>query len=286
MQVESTETMLSQSAETVPTSSPVVRLRAVGASFGGVTALADVSADIRPGEIVAVVGPNGAGKTTLLNAISGLLREAVTGQISVVDADTTKLKPQEVARLGVGRSFQEPRLIDEESAVENVLCGAHSLAQAGPFSQVLRPLMFRREERQLRERAMEILARLGIEEIAELRVADLSYGHRKLIDIGRAMMSTPRVILLDEPTSGLDEHEQSAVVEILRGVHAADPDLSMILVEHHMPMVSAVATRIIAMQTGRVLLDDRPEVVLNSAEFKAALVGRTSVDSSTSEGPN
>jgi branched-chain amino acid transport system ATP-binding protein len=282
----SSEKVMVQGLTASTTDDPVVRLEDVGVSFGGVAALTGVSAAVRPGEIVAVVGPNGAGKTTLLNAISGLLRGSITGRVAVAGTDTTKLKPQAVARLGVGRSFQEPRLIDDESALENVLCGAHSQASAGPFAQVFRPLLARRDERAMRERAMAIMLRLGLEEVAPLRVADLSYGHRKLIDIGRAMMSVPDVLLLDEPTSGLDEHEQQAVVEILRAVNAAHPRLSMILVEHRMPMVSAVATRIIAMQTGSVLLDDAPDTVMNSAAFKAALVGRSVTDNAASEEPS
>lgn len=286
MPVEATTTTASEPRVAETPVGPIVRLEQVGAAFGGVTALAGVSAEIHPGEIVAVVGPNGAGKTTLLNSISGLLGGSVTGRVVVAGTDTTGLKPQAVARLGVGRSFQDPRLIDEESAIENVLCGAHSLATIGPFAQVLRPFAAKREEAALREQATRILQRLGIEEVAALKVADLSYGHRKLIDIGRAMMASPDVLLLDEPTSGLDEHEQQAVVEILRAVHGADPTLAMILVEHHMPMVSAVSTRIIAMQTGSVLLDDVPQAVLNSPAFKAALVGRSTTDDSNSEEPS
>lgn len=286
MPVDATTTTASEPRVAETPVGPIVRLEKVGAAFGGVTALAGVSAEIHPGEIVAVVGPNGAGKTTLLNSISGLLGGSVTGRVVVAGTDTTGLKPQAVARLGVGRSFQDPRLIDEESAIENVLCGAHSLATIGPFAQVLRPFAAKREEAALREKATRILQRLGIEEVAALKVADLSYGHRKLIDIGRAMMASPDVLLLDEPTSGLDEHEQQAVVEILRAVHGADPTLAMILVEHHMPMVSAVSTRIIAMQTGSVLLDDVPQAVLNSPAFKAALVGRSTTDDSNSEEPS
>jgi branched-chain amino acid transport system ATP-binding protein len=268
------------------TQAPVVRLEGVGAHFGGVVALADVSTIVRPGEILAVVGPNGAGKTTLLNAVSGLLRGSLTGRVTVCGVDTTASRPQAVARLGVGRSFQDPRLIDEESALENVLCGAHAITTVGSLGQVFRPLKAVREERELREAGTRILATLDIENVAPLRVADLSYGHRKLIDIGRAMMSKPHLLLLDEPSSGLDEHEQQALARILRSVHEADPSLAMVLVEHHMPLVSALATRIIAMQTGGILMDDTPEAVLNSAEFKAALVGRTTTDDPDGQEPN
>jgi branched-chain amino acid transport system ATP-binding protein len=262
----------------------LVELHGVGASFGGVVALQDITTEIHGGEIVAVVGPNGAGKTTLLNSISGLLRGSLRGRILVDGKDTTHLTPQSVARLGVGRSFQDPRLIDEESALENVLCGAHTLAGPGSISQIFRPLASARAERALAERAMRILEILGIDDVARLRVADLSYGHRKLIDIGRAMMAKPHLLLLDEPSSGLDEHEQQSIVRILRAVHESEPLLAMVLVEHHMPLVSDVATRILAMQTGAILLDGTPEAVMNSNEFKAALVGGVTPDQAPTAG--
>lgn len=253
----------------------VVRVAGLGASFGGVAALDGVSATIGKGETVAVVGPNGAGKTTFLNALTGFLRDSLVGSISLSGTDSTKLRPYDIARLGVGRSFQDPRLIDEESALENILCGAHVLTQTGPFGQIFRPLRSHREEKTLLAKASRILDTLDLHDISALRVADLSYGHRKLIDIGRAMMADPTLLLLDEPSSGLDEHEQASLTKILKRLQQVDGLLTMVIVEHHMPLVSNVASRVIAMQAGRVLLDGTPQQVMSSPVFKAALVGRS-----------
>src|SRR3954452_14512727 len=181
--------------------SPVLVCKHLTVEFGGVHALRDVSLQLNTGEIVAVVGPNGAGKTTLLNAISALV--PTSGGTAQLTATSTSHDPVKFARAGVGRSFQDPQLIDNATVLENVLVGVHPSHRHSMANQVFRPLRTYRRERDLAAAAMEILDLVGMAHLAAELVADLPYGPRKVVDIARALAGGPQLVLLDEPSSGL-----------------------------------------------------------------------------------
>ncbi|MET7992161.1 ATP-binding cassette domain-containing protein [Amycolatopsis sp. NPDC005232] len=255
----------------------MLRVEGLHVTFGGVKALNGVDLSVDLHSITAVVGPNGAGKTTLLNAVNGFLRDRVSGRITINGQDTVRMRPAELSELGVARSFQEPRLIEATTVLDNVLCGAHVTRRHGVISQLLLPRLAAREEAASVERARAILDVMGMDTLADTPLSQLSYGHRKLVDLARAVMRQPDLLLLDEPSSGLDEREQAALADTLRQLHERERT-TIVLIEHHMTLVRAVADWMVAMQTGRAVVAGPPEAVLESREFKDALVGDTRGD--------
>ncbi|MEA2235116.1 MAG: branched-chain amino acid transport system ATP-binding protein [Solirubrobacteraceae bacterium] len=250
---------------------PLLSLRGVGVSFGGVRALVDVNFDVQAHRIVAVVGPNGAGKTTLLNAMGGMLRK-VSGDISLRGTRITGKKPSQLARAGFGRSFQDPRLIEAETALENVLSGAHLTMGYGTLDQLIRPWHVRRQEALARERAMALLDFVGLGHTRDLTVSSLPYGSRKLIDIARAMAGSPEILMLDEPSSGVDQAERDVIAEVLRELRSGHR-MTVVIVEHHMDLVRAVADQVVGMAAGSAIAVGTPSEVLDSESFRAAIVG-------------
>ena len=260
----------------------VLSLRSVGVRFGGVAALSNISVDISPYDVMAVVGPNGAGKTTLLNAVCGLIRAQTTGEIDLMGQPMHGRPPVAVARAGVGRSFQDPPLMEHESVLENVLGGAHLRLGYGMAAQIFRRPRVKRAEAESRERAMATLEFAGLQSLASTRVGGLPYGTRKLVDIARAMVGGPTVLLLDEPTSGLDAREQQVVERMLVDV-ARSRSVTVLVVEHHMDLVRRVANRVIGLQAGQVLAVGSPTEVLDSETFRAAVVGASNDGKSESK---
>lgn len=250
---------------------PVAALRNVSVRYGGIAAISDVSVTLEPNETVACIGPNGAGKSTVLNVISALATPA-SGTREVAGHDTTRSSPADVARLGVGRSFQDPRLLEDSSLLENLLCGTHLTAGYPPLDQIVRPWRVRRRERRSVERAREVLSLLRLEGHAHDPVSGLPYGARKLADIGRALMGSPHLLLFDEPSSGLDHRERDVVQQLIEEI-ARDARTTILLVEHHMELVRAVADTVIGMEGGGILMIGTPSEVLDSPEFRTAIVG-------------
>ena len=259
---------------------PMVIVDNLSVRFGGVLALDGVNATVDLHSITAIVGPNGAGKTTLLNGINGFLRGQLQGRVLINGNDTTRLKPAQLAAAGVARSFQDPQLVEGKTVLDNVLAGAHVTARHGLLSQALFPRFSDREDRVAAERAMALLEVMGMATIAKTPIADLSYGHRKMTDLARAAMRKPDLLLLDEPSSGLDEREQFLLAETIKRLHTRERT-TIVLVEHHMTLVRAVADSIIAMQSGRAVLSGTPDIVLGSPEFADLLVGSNETQEET-----
>jgi ABC-type branched-subunit amino acid transport system ATPase component len=243
--------------------------------FGGLAALSGVSLSVGHHDLVAIIGPNGAGKSTTLNAICQLIRSS--GAITFDGRRIDRLPPWKIAAAGIGRSFQDPPLIDAYSVLENVLCGAHLRLGYGMLEQIGWRRSVRRHEAQMTRRAMTLLEFVGLAGDAEKDAGSLSFGARKLVDIVRAMVSGPRLLLLDEPSSGLDEGERRALRNILLALRD-EKRVGILCVEHHMDLVRAVASSVIALQAGEVLMTGAPGEVLDSARFRVAVVGGTGSD--------
>lgn len=242
----------------------------LGVRFGGVVALAGVSFSVRRHELVAVIGPNGSGKSTLLNSISSLILGNTSGEILLNGKPILGRRPVSIARAGVGRSFQNPSLIDSGTVLDNVMLGEHLRLRYSMFDQLARRRRVRRLEEQARQRAMVALEFMNLARLANRGVAGLAYGTRKLVDIARAIVAGPELLLLDEPTSGLDSEEQSAVGQMLRELHRGT-QVTIIVVEHHMHVVHQVADRVVALESGNVVTIGRPDEVLASESFRVAL---------------
>jgi ABC-type branched-subunit amino acid transport system ATPase component len=249
--------------------------------FAGLVAVAGVDITVAEGEIVALIGPNGAGKTTLLNALSGVV--PMTGEVTVGGVRPRSLHPRALAKLGLARSFQAPQLIEHESALENVLCGAYLRAGYGAIDQLVLRHRARRRERELTVEARSYLDQAGLSgEEMETQVSSLPHGARKRVDIVRALMSRPRVLLMDEPTSGMAEEERVIVQQLatdIRTVHGT----TILMVEHHMEVVRAIADRAVALHLGKVLKHGAVDDVLGSAEMVSVSLGRDLVEEVAAE---
>jgi ABC-type branched-subunit amino acid transport system ATPase component len=249
-----------------------LRVRNVSVEFGGIRALDDVSFVAEPATTLAVVGPNGAGKTTLLNTICGVSRRAARGSIQLGGMECLGRRPLQMAQAGIGRSFQHPPLIDGETVLQNVLVGAHLHMKYGMAKQVFLGRRVRAIEEEFRARAMATLAMIGSAKHADEVVARLPFGKRKLIDIARALMVEPRILLLDEPTSGLDRAERGHVQELI-GALRDSGRVTVILVEHHFDVVRAVAQQVVGLEAGRVAICGTPDAVLDSGELLSHFLG-------------
>jgi branched-chain amino acid transport system ATP-binding protein len=254
---------------------PAIEVASLSVSFGGLNAIDDLSVDIPQGEVAAVVGPNGSGKTTLLNALSKINRNGrTTGEIRLLGQSTRNRRPAEISSMGVGRSFQDPHLLNRATVIENVLLGAHSQLPYTIGGQVLAPVRVARIERAWRQRALSLLEFAGIARYAYDTAGNLSYGIRKLIDISRALLPGPQIVLLDEPASGLDRHERTTLASLLRTLRESD-DITIVMIEHDLDLVKGVATSIVAMHSGRLLVTGDTKTVMSSPAFREALLAKT-----------
>jgi ABC-type branched-subunit amino acid transport system ATPase component len=260
----------------------LLTIRGLTVRFGGLTALQKVDLDVGHHDLVSIIGPNGAGKTTTLNAICQLIRS--TGSITFAGRRIDNLSAWRIASAGIGRSFQDPPLIDHYTVLENVLCGAHHRLRYGWLNQVFWGRPVRRYEQLMTQRAMTLLGFVGLADQARKDAGSLSFGARKLVDIARAMISGPRLLLLDEPSSGLDEAERHALRAILLALRH-EKRVGILTVDHHMDLVRASATHVLALQAGEVLMHGTPAEVLDSARFRVAIVGGSQAEDAKSAGP-
>jgi branched-chain amino acid transport system ATP-binding protein len=234
-------------------------VRQVSVSFGGLQALSDVSLDVQVGHVTGLIGPNGAGKTTLFNVVTGLLAPN-TGRVDLDGRDITRRKPHQRARLGIGRTFQRLETFGSLTARENVLVAAE-MRRGWSHDRKRSPAVI----------ADEILERVGLQEVAEDRVDGLPTGTARLVELGRALATQPRVLLLDEPSAGLNESETATLGELLREV--AGSGLAVLLVEHDMSFVMGTCERIHVLDFGRIISVGTPTEVQGDDTVRAAYLG-------------
>ena len=239
--------------------------------FGGVVAVHNVSFAVTQGELFGLIGPNGAGKTTLFNIVTGLTAPSA-GRLRYQGADITGLPPHRVAERGIARTFQNVRLFGELSALDNVMIARHVRTSSGLISGVLGLSAARREEGATRARAAELLALVGLADRADERARNFSYGDQRRLEVARALAVEPELLLLDEPAAGMNTGEKRALSDLIRSVRT-QLHLTILLIEHHVPLVMDLCDRIAVLNFGELIALGPPAEVRKSPAVIEAYLG-------------
>jgi len=249
----------------------LLHIESVSKNFGGLQALTDVSTDVREGSISALIGPNGSGKTTLFNTITKMIPHD-SGRIFFAGERIDHLPAHLIPSKGIARTFQIVSLFREAYVWENVASGAFSKTKAEIFSILFRLRQMRSEERQIKERTMETLRFLGIEHLAERPAGMLPIGQQRLVELGRGLVSEPKLLLLDEPLSGLNLRESEAVQQKI--IEIRNRGITILFVEHEMKSVMRLAEKITVLNFGRKIAEGRPEEIRSNPEVIEVYLGK------------
>ena len=245
--------------------------RNLALGFGGVKAVRDVSFEITAGEVFSIIGPNGAGKTTLFNLVSRFY-DADAGTMTFAGDDMTRTPAHHVAELGIARTFQNTELFDRETVLDNLLVGRHVHRRTNLLSELLFLPSVRRQEIAFREKVEDVIDLLDLQSYRHQTVGNLPYGARKMVEIGRALCTEPKLLLLDEPSSGLNPEETEDLAFWIEDI-VADHDVTVAMVEHDMNLVAAVSNRVLAMSDGSVLASGEPAEIQQHPDVLRAYLG-------------
>ncbi len=254
----------------------LLELNNVSKVFGGLTAVGDLNLKVEEHQIAALIGPNGAGKTTVFNMITGAYHVSagtVTFNGKVINDEKARsaMKSHKIVEMGIARTFQNIRLFKKMSVLDNVMTGFHSVSKNGMLNIVYNPKRAKAEEAANREKALEILRFLGLEHIKDSLAGDIPYGTQRILEIGRALATRPKLLLLDEPAAGMNSTEKKELVKTIR--HIRDTyDLAVLLVEHDMELVMDISEEITVVNFGRrIACGTAAEVQSNEAVIEAYL---------------
>ncbi|MCX2682316.1 ABC transporter ATP-binding protein [Campylobacter sp. MIT 21-1685] len=255
----------------------ILKVEHISKSFGGVKAINDTSFSVNEQEILALIGPNGAGKTTLFNIITGNYK-ATSGQIFFKDANITHLKPHKIVHLGIARTFQNIRLFSSMSVLENVLIGFHHQIKYNVIEAFLHLGRFKKTEKQFTQKALELLDELRLNEFAQLKAVNLSYGQQRKVELARAMATNPSLLLLDEPAAGMNSKESNDLAELLLHLRTKYK-IAILLIEHDMKFVGKLCDKVVVLDYGKMIFEGRLDEAVQQKEVIAAYLGDFNVSS-------
>lgn len=249
----------------------LLSVRDIGIEFGGVTALSNVSLDVRPAEIFAIIGPNGAGKTTLFNVISGLYAPK-HGRVELQGKDVTRFPVHRLSELGLSRTFQNLQIFFRMTAAENVMVGRHLHEKRAVLPHLFALPSTKKQNAETRAKAEDLLGFVGLKGISEQTAGNLPYGALKRLEIARALAAEPKVLLLDEPAAGCNAVETAEIDEIIQKIAARG--VAVVLVEHDMRLVMKISHRIHVLESGRTLAEGSAQEVRRNPKVIAAYLGK------------
>lgn len=238
--------------------------------FGGLAALNSVDIKINEGEILSLIGPNGAGKTTLFNLLTGVY-SPTQGTISFKQREIKNLKPYDITKMGIARTFQNIRLFGEMSVLDNCIIGQHCRTRTGIFGAIFKPPATKREEKKAIDKAMEILNFMGLGDVAREKAKNLPYGKQRRLEMARALATDPDLLLLDEPAAGMNPQETNELIELIDKLN--DMGKTVLLIEHDMKLVMGISKRIMVLDYGKKIADGPPETIRNDERVIRAYLG-------------
>lgn len=265
----------------------VLALNHITKKFGGLTAVGDVSFEIKEGEIYGLIGPNGAGKTTIFNLITSIY-QLTEGEIIFYDEPLTGKKPFEIADIGITRTFQNIRLFKKLSAYDNVLTACHQMADYTAFEAILQPFGFipfepfrkaRNQEKALHEKTEELLKLMGLWEARDMISSNLPYGMQRKLEIARALALSPKLLLLDEPAAGMNPEETIQLMELIREIRDKF-QLTVLIIEHHMDLIMGLCDKIFVLNFGKPLAEGTPSEIQDDKRVIEAYLGTEGGDES------
>ncbi len=255
----------------------ILEVNELSMDFGGIKALDRLSMDVKEGEIVALIGPNGAGKTTFFNCITGMY-EPTSGDVHINAPGKNKrirlnrLKPNEVTRCGLARTFQNIRLFQNMTVLENVMIGRHSKSSAGILGAILRTGPQRKEEKEIIDKSITFLEKMGLAKYADEYAKNLPYGLQRRLEVARAMATEPFLLLLDEPAAGMNTQETAELDDLIKEIRDHEK-ISIILIEHDMKLVMSLSDRIVVLDYGEKIAEGSPGEIRNNKDVIEAYLG-------------